>query len=226
MFCAGFDRIKNAVGRQFPLRKPASFDTESFSVFDEQPKRWSESEVYAWRAFEQCNLQSGSTMPAALEDVLEYPNVVRTLFTEIRKSGTASAISAMNKATGKIKPRAERYEDESPVLFEGGCTDHHTDERLMLVKGYDSEEYYKFIQALLEAYFDLKKNTLVPEQGVYILGELVPLCTRLVWAERGISFLVECDTALYDVQDAAKLNGKDRWFDFHARWTIKSTTTL
>jgi hypothetical protein len=224
---AGLDRIEQAVGRQF-YRKGSipSFDAESYSIFDEQPKppkRWSDSEVYAWRDFRHCNLRQDSKMPAALEDVMAYPNVLRTLFIENRKCGTVSAISAMNRATGRIKPRAERYEDENPVLFQGPYTGHHPDERLMLVKGYDSKGYYKFIQDMLEAYFNLDENTLVPEQGVYILGELVPMCTRLVWAERGISFLVECENKLYDVEDDVKFNGKDKWFNFYARWTIKTT---
>ncbi len=194
---AGLDRIKAVLERRVA------------DLFAEEPKRWTDEEVRAWTAFEESNLNLDGRFCTghALEDIVKYPDSGRTLtlFIERRMVGAARDITS-------------RRCDECPLLFEGAFAGHHSDdERLALVKGYDGEAYCKFIQGVIEAFFDLRAGTLVPEQ-VRIYGDLVPLCVRLVWPERALSFYVECDRTLYDVAE------KDRRFAFYARWLIRTNT--
>jgi hypothetical protein len=94
----------------------------------------------------------------------------------------------------------------------------------MLVRGYACDGYYKFVQDLLEAHFGLKENTLVPRR-VLDFGETVPMCVRLIWPERGISFYVECERNVYDLEDPSQAVGGDRWFDICSRWLIRANST-
>jgi hypothetical protein len=216
---ASIARIIKKVGRQY-TRPTAAYDEEHFSIFDEQPTRWSREEVDAWKEFENCNLkQTGKIhMPAVLNEVVKYQGKPLTLFFETRKTGTVQSLSA-KYPSGKPKPCYERELGENLPLFEGAYTGHHPDERVMLVKGYNSTKYYEFIQNILESYLSLEANTLV-RKTVVDYGELVPLCMRLIWPERKISFYVECEDKLYDMP--AKDTG---CFSFYARWIIMSTTT-
>ncbi len=201
---AGLDRIKARLERRVAV--PTSFD--SFDLFAEEPKRWTDGEVRAWTAFEEFNLNLDGRFCTghALEDIVKYPDSGRalTLFFERRMVGAARDITS-------------RRCDECPLLFEGAYAGHHSDERLALVKGYDEEAYCKFIQGVIEAFFDLRAGTLVPEQ-VRFYGDLAPLCVRLAWPQRGISFYVECDRTLYDVAE------KDQRFAFYARWLVRTNT--
>jgi hypothetical protein len=223
-------RIEARLGRQFwQPTTTAGFDAESFSVFDEPVKRWTNDEVYAWRAFKEMNLDPKGriSIPDVLEETVKSvdSNQSLALFFEKLKSGTVSSISAINRKTGQPKSREDRYFAESPRLFEGGYTGHHTDDgRFMLVRGYACDGYYRFVQDLLETHFGLKENTLVPRR-VLDFGEPVPMCVRLIWPERGISFYVECERKVYDLEDPSQAVGGDRWFDICSRWLIRANST-
>ncbi len=218
MMRAGLERIKRRLERLRATEPERPFDADAFDLFaeeEERPKRWTDEEVRAWKAFEQTNLDplSGRFCTArALEDIVKFPGAGRTLtlFFENRMRGTSRAIL---RGCG----------EECFLLFEGRHTRHHHEDSrgFVLKKGYDAGMYYQFIQALIEAYFGLAAGTLVPKP-VSILGEPVPLCVRLEWPQRGIYFCVECDTALSDVEDAALRTSSDRWFDIFARWHVRT----
>ena len=207
-------RITKKVGREY-TPPTAAYGEEHFSIFDE---RWSREEVSAWKEFENCNLkQTGKLhLPVVLNDIVRYQGKPLTLFFENRKTGTVESLSAKYPG-GKIKPWYEREIGEPLPLFEGSYTGHHPDEKLMLVRGYNSEKYYEFIKNILEAH--LKTNTLVVKK-VVDYGKVVPMCARIIWPAGKISFYVECENKLYDMP--AKDPG---CFSFYARWIIMSTTT-
>jgi hypothetical protein len=132
-----------------------------------------------------------------------------TLFSERRKSGTPEMIR---------DPKRK----ESPLLFEGFYTKHHSeDDRFTLSTGYNCQGYRTFIREMLEAYLNLNEGTLISED-VYIYGEHVPMSVRLLWKQRGISFLIECDERLYDEKDMEQSTPKKPWYNIYARWSVRT----
>ncbi len=99
-------RVIKRIGRQ-PPRPVNAFDVVNFSIFDEEPKRWSDAEVNAWKEFQKINLSDTGriSLPAVIEDTLKYVDSGKflTLFFELRKGGFVDDLSKRTKETWKIK---------------------------------------------------------------------------------------------------------------------------